>query len=417
MADDSGVHATDAGPSDSVSRAATRAARRGLTRGVMLSDRALMRASAGSSTAARLEAGVARAGGEVLDLLRSGARQPVWDLPGEAMRIRFVGPRAGAEYLAASLGLSETQIGRQSPVRSRGLARRVAAWVGFEAETVVAQVPALFPFPVSEGLAFSSPAWIDMVLNLPADPRLILARRGSRTRRKVRAVRRQGFVPVFTRDPSRLRLFYDEIYRPWIADRVNPRFHESTFEQFRWWFDRGGLLEVREGESGPAVAGQLMAFVGRTCLLGEMGVTGISHGNGEMPYLAKFLHWSALVMASERGCRTANLGGNRGCMSDGAFLYKARWGARAVPRSRTTQKWVVNARDDCASARRWIDAMAFLTWSDGQLARVTTSDTRCPSAADRSVAPAVAGVHRLRVADSPGRQPGSTRGSATGFRG
>jgi hypothetical protein len=390
-------------------RKALRVARRGLDRGVTLSDQASMEASARATAFARAQARLARASGHALALARLGSRLPVWTLDGPALRVRVLGPRGTADYLAPSLGLSASDVHGDDPTQLRGLGRRGTAWLRAEADALIVQVPAWLPVRIADdALVFESPAWVDMVADLPRDADHVLAERGRSTRQRIRALERKGLTPVLTQDESRLRAFFDEMYEPWIAHRFGSTATRSSFEQCRWWFDRGGLMEVRDGPSGPALAAQLMAFVGATCLHGEIGVVREAMEEVERTHVMKFLTWATLVGATERGCRIVNFGGTRGCMSDGVFVYKARWGARAVPASRIISKWVVAVGERSGTALRWIDEMAFLTTRHGQVLRVVADETAPPL--EDVVAGSVQGIDRLTHAQHSTRARGITSG-------
>ena len=208
----------------------------------------------------------ARGLGNLCLLWRDLPRQSIYDLIGDAWRIRVVGQdidAANAERLFFGGEHPDIQIRGRVPLWR--LRRQVPKWLAHEMDLVICRTSYGSPFRVGGSMTFVVPNGVEQCLDLETPINVHLAgRRGRGIRTRINRMEQAGFGYRFTQLGEDFDKFYYEMYRPFITSRHGRLTVITSYEQLKAYLNIGGLLFITR--NGLDVARNDLLFPGR-CIL------------------------------------------------------------------------------------------------------------------------------------------------------
>lgn len=185
----------------------------------------------------------------------------------------------------------------------------------------------LFPFRFSSTYMINTPIWITQELSIPDDLDTMLSgKKYGSIRRIVNRAQRMDFNYYFTRDEADFDLFYHQMYVPLIVNRHKESGYVEPFESLHWWFKRGGLIMITQ--SGAPVAASLVAKTKQKGLFVDIGVLDADQELIQTG-IQTITVWSMIQWFFSQGVRLLDMGGSKALRSNGVFVFKHRWGAKA----------------------------------------------------------------------------------------
>jgi hypothetical protein len=317
---------------------------------------------------------IARHVGEFCWLWRDLPRQWVYDLAGEAWRMRVVGQDSDLTDIAHLFYGRETpkieKIGRVALWR---LAERVPAWLqGEGVQLVISRVAPHSPFRAGGPQSFLLPNRVEQCLDLsvPIEDRLS-GRRGRGIRTRINGAERSGFGFRFSQDPADFDRFYNDMYLPFVTSRHGRLASVSTYKQLRTYFGMGGLLVITL--DGEPVAGSV-------CYLNDGVFYGVEEGvlNNDRQLIQSginaYIYWCSYQWAMQNHARLFNMGPSFPAASDGPFAFKAHWGTRVVRRRRLITYWEVCCGSLTEDQRQRLNDLGCIAECEGAFFRVWLAD-------------------------------------------
>lgn len=157
----------------------------------------------------------------------------------------------------------------------------------------------------------------------------------------LRKIRKYNYSYEITRDPAKLRLFYDRMYSPHVGKRFGETMLHTSFQGMKKVFEKGNLLLVKRGEE--YLSGSVNTIDGESVFPYFNGLL-----DGSVEYLRQGAlaasYYFLILWAKEKGFKRIDFGHCRPFFSDGVFRYKRKWGME-VEGERTNQiKDVVGLR-------------------------------------------------------------------------
>jgi hypothetical protein len=281
-------------------------------------------------------------------------------LPGSANPVVMLcaGAPSTADFVAGALLEVEerTVVGRLgSPLELRSAAfRRLCAG----ADLVAMEVPRAWQACLPAGTQLRMPAWVSQELLAYGKPPVTLP---APIRKEVRRhSRRNAYEVHFSTDPSDIRRFYANLYRPYVTARFGAGAVVVDEEQFLA-VSRGMTLAMLTAAED-WVAGMLLQQRGETLHLGWFGSASVPPRAGASEVLdAHSIQWGAA-----KGVGRVIMGHSRPSLADGVVRYKSRFGATVRPTrfpQRTIGLWVQRWSPALVAS---LNAARFVSFRDGQ---------------------------------------------------
>jgi hypothetical protein len=227
---------------------------------------------------------------------------------------------------------------------------------------------------LSEGAySFTIAPWVRMVLDVDRSPEAIMANMRKSIRKKLRKTLKNGFVCRYSQDQADFDLFYHKMFLPFL-----PRFQEraiaASYSDMLAEFQRGGLI-ILEYNDQP-ISGEMYLQAGNT-LYGTW--IGVLDGDYSLvrDYNVQFaLHWFAIKLAQQMGCRYYDLGRALASMQNGMFYFKLSWGAQIRHDHRLHETWTFFSTNLSTDLRWHLNEQQFLTEINDEHYIVFLSDPR-----------------------------------------
>jgi hypothetical protein len=321
---------------------------------------------------------------------------------GEAASLIVVGQGMQLDYLSGRLCVGTAAPTKQASIGLHRLRRHLQQALD-DADLVLALVPRALA-PVLVGRHFlQAPALVDFIRSMDDAG---FATTSQSIRSSVRAIRAGPLRPRLSAEPSEFELFYDDFYRPLVADRFGALAVGQPRRVLRRRFRFGGIIWVeRDGERLGADlfetrgSGLNMLVHGHRPGLDPASASAVGHAN----YLFGFDH------ARRLGCRWVNLGGSLPVMTNGVLRHKRAWGARAQARDETHRTLLVGWRNAGPAVLRLLADCPLLVADGAGLSAIAATtvagpaDPRDAARLYRSLLPE--GVDRLIVLAPAGWAP------------
>ena len=303
---------------------------------------------------------IARRLGDIAWLLRDLPRLPAYRLTGPEWSLVFVGGEHGLlevrNLIFEGQAASQETLGRVALWR---LSAHTERWLAGGVDLIVCEISRAFPWRLKARLAFSIPTWVQQVIAIPTPPeKLLSGKHIHATRSRINRANKNGFGYRFTRSKEEFDRFYHRMYVPFIRGRHGSLAWQTSYDRhLNHWFRRGGLVLVTQNDQ--PVAGTLCYRAGETYYDVEGGVL------DNDPHLIQqgmnaLLFWYAVLWAHANGAKQFNMGYSRAWLSDGAFDFKQRWGARVVGPTAICAGWTFLAREMPAPLRARLNQIRFI---------------------------------------------------------
>jgi hypothetical protein len=317
---------------------------------------------------------IARYVGDICVLLRTSSSMVVHKLCSPNWTIIVVGSEASKRQLCHLFSEEGIQMLEMERVAPSELPRRAQTWLATDASLVICELGRAYPKRFTEPVTFTVPSWIDQTISLPPSPDDLLAgtRSSSRRRRtRIHHCIKAGYVSRFSQSEDDLAAFYYDIYVPAMEQRHGELGILTSYESCRRVFRLGGLLLVML--DGQPVAGKLCYCRNGIGYGGDVGVS-----VKDPKYLKEGVHaivdWYFLLWAYEQGATAVHMGGTRSWYSDGVFLYKSRWGAKAGRRAKIYSEWTMLSRSVPKPLQERMNDIGFVTEIDGRFFGICLAD-------------------------------------------
>jgi hypothetical protein len=118
------------------------------------------------------------------------------------------------------------------------------------------------------------------------------------------------------------------MYCPFVKNRHGEKAQLASLECQMRWLKLGGLILI--SLNGQPIAGSLVVNTGKICHGIEQGILHSDLNLIKNGAIA-LIFWCCILWAKEQGIAEFDLGGSHAQCSNGAFSFKAMWGARVVP--------------------------------------------------------------------------------------
>lgn len=197
--------------------------------------------------------------------------------------------------------------------------------LGYLADLIVMDLPWPYQFFLPRKKYIESPAWVSQRAEIPSEwPEVERNFSKEAKTEDFRKIRKYGFTYEITTDAEAIEVFYDQMYRPYIAHRfgdlasIEPRWKILHFAR------EGKLLQIKRDDCVVAAA---VLYGCDKCMhflwTGTREEPKSPLGRGAF----SALYYYSILHAFERGCDTVDFEGTRPFLNDGVFLFKRKWGS------------------------------------------------------------------------------------------
>ena len=142
----------------------------------------------------------------------------------------------------------------------------------------------------------------------------------------IRKVKKYGYACEITRDPKKLKLFYNEMYIPHITQRHEKTAIHTNFHALRLLFEKNGRLMLIK-QKNEYVSGALFSIEKEKATATYLGIK-----KGKNNLLKKGLtaasYYFFIKWAKKHGIKTLDFGTSKAFINDGLFRYKKKWGVK-----------------------------------------------------------------------------------------
>jgi len=172
---------------------------------------------------------------------------------------------------------------------------------------------------------FTSPR-IDFVLDINDSLENIQKRMAEGKRRRIRKLVKDGFTFEITKDPVKVKSFYNEIYLPHMLKRHGESAIPISFSEYTQLLLSGYLMLIKKGPE--YVSGNLLLSQGNGL---RTFITGVKNVDSELTGGSLAAYYYAIVNGIQKGCAIMDFGETSSFMLDGNFQYKRELGAHVRP--------------------------------------------------------------------------------------
>lgn len=203
-----------------------------------------------------------------------------------------------------------------TPLRLRARMQQVAG----DADLCLCELPPAWRMlgPVAD---IRIPAWIRQTVTLNPGTKASTGRLLPRSieREARRQIRRHGYRFEVTSNEDDARVFYRQLYRPYVKSRFGPEAVLVTEKAFLAQCRTGPLAKLFIGDQW--VAAMLLQLSGKRLRLGWFGAS----IDPPPPGASEVLDVLSMHYASDCGVERVILGNSRPCLADGVVRYKSRF--------------------------------------------------------------------------------------------
>lgn len=164
------------------------------------------------------------------------------------------------------------------------------------------------------------PEWNEMILDITDPMEKILMNFNSSTRLCINNAKKYTYYYEITKDIEKLKMFYYEMYMPYITKRYGSLALYTTFEYMRSLIEIGRLFLVKKDEK--YVFGFLLINVNKCTVM-------LTHEAGIEEKLEKNITtlsiYYSMLWAKEKNIEKYHFGYSRSFLNDGVLQYKKKW--------------------------------------------------------------------------------------------
>jgi len=168
------------------------------------------------------------------------------------------------------------------------------------------------------------PGWVLFMLDLSKSlPEVWKLSKNDALHANLRKIRKHSYSYEMTRDPSKFKYFYDQMYLPYITKRFEKLTVLIGFRDMERTLEKGQLILIKKGND--YVSGCVIKMDSDTVVNLYLGIT-----EGRVEYLKAgalaALYYFMTLWAKEEGYKWLDFGHCRSFFKDGVFNHKKQWG-------------------------------------------------------------------------------------------
>jgi hypothetical protein len=168
------------------------------------------------------------------------------------------------------------------------------------------------------------PESISMTLDISQPLKNIYKNFSKSGKEDIRKVKKYGYTYELTRDAEKLKLFYNEMYMPYITQRHEKTAIHTNFHALRLLFEKNSRLMLIK-QKNEYVSGALFSIDKEKATATYLGIK-----KGKNNLLKKGLtaasYYFLIKWAKKHGVKTIDFGTSKAFINDGLFRYKKKWG-------------------------------------------------------------------------------------------
>jgi len=142
----------------------------------------------------------------------------------------------------------------------------------------------------------------------------------------IRKVKKYGYTYEITEELEKLKLFYNEMYMPYITQRHEKTAIYTNFHALRLLFEKNGRLMLIK-QKNEYVSGALFSIEKEKATATYLGIK-----KGKSNLLKKGLtaasYYFFIKWAKKHGIKILDFGTSKAFVNDGLFRYKKKWGVK-----------------------------------------------------------------------------------------
>ena len=264
----------------------------------------------------------------------------------------------------------ESRLGPAGFWRMAGAARGPGGDAAIQAVAMHASVARLF----DAREWFLLPGWVQGEIPMPPGAEVMQNNSVKSDRRRIR---KNGLTYTVTRDPGRLRAFYDHMYVPHITSTYGDSAHLDTYECLKGLLGNADLLMVLK--DGVDVGGSLIVYEPDAPRVRNFGV---ARGNEDFLFagVGAALYYFPMLYLAKKGFTRMNCGLSRSFLCDGVLNFKRKWDMRIMDVSSETI--ALRFRADTPATRAFLLNNPFIISRRGQLSALVFVERDGPPPGD-----------------------------------
>lgn len=206
--------------------------------------------------------------------------------------------------------------------------------------------------------------WVKQSIPIPDSRDTLINGMRRKTRMEAeRMIRKYGFTANLVPAESHVRIFYEELYRPYIQSRFGDEGVVVDFSVFRRKCKDARLMLVQQDER--LMGGLVLHQQGKTLIDGWTGVR-MQNGAPEIPGISDVIDYCSQFIAYQEGFDLLDMGTSRALLSDGTLRYKQRWGAQLSAGIIPKGSWSVAFLNQSPAVKACIQNAGLIGKSSGQ---------------------------------------------------
>jgi hypothetical protein len=164
---------------------------------------------------------------------------------------------------------------------------------------------------------------IDLVLDLKGSLEFIHSRFSESKRRKIKQIEKDSYTYEITKDPEKIKLFYNEIYLPNIRSRHDKSARPVSFQECERLFLKGFLLLGKLNTE--YISGAVLVPNGDELYFPLIGTKEIQ---GSVSIGSHLMYNQTIIWGKQNGFKAVDFGNAPPFLRDGLLLWKKSWGMR-----------------------------------------------------------------------------------------
>jgi hypothetical protein len=191
---------------------------------------------------------------------------------------------------------------------------------------------------------FAIPEWVLFTMDISNPVDEIMNDLKKRHEGNFRKIKRNQYTFEAVRDIDKLRLFYFDMYLPYIKERFGKSSQVTSLGRMEDLLQRGTILLAKRGIEYVSGALITVSVTEKVPIFSYVGVKdGMKEYVTDGAISALYLH--AILWAKERGYTLVDCGHSRPLLNDGLLFYKKRWGMRIQKSTRNHRSLYLHIGD------------------------------------------------------------------------
>lgn len=299
-------------------------------------------------------------------LLDNVLRTDVWivqgpeRISGKRLCLCYAGSKPNKNYLADlvfSKEREEQYLGKNWIWKIKSLAKNFVPG----SDAVIVETRQFYCKIMRPQKSFFIPCWVRGDVSIP----ISVSNRSAKEDR--RRVRKNKLTYAVTKDLSKLRRFYEDMYLPFVKKQHGDQVFFADFAEIVEKVTAGTCELLLILDQDEAIAGQLIVREAGGPRLWSFGLL-----NGDLSYSKKRTLAASFLFSSEhlsgQGYGTMKLGDSRAFLNDGVLQYKMKWGMELT--SCSQKGYLLHLLKPTAALKSFLSTNPFFHIEDGKLSIV-----------------------------------------------